>query len=54
MKRWELEANQIFCSYGSQKFPEIHPVSEENIFDCDFFIFVQQQGFRHWEERKMM
>ena len=44
MKRWELEANQIFCSYSSQKFPEIHPVSEENIFDCDFFIFCATTG----------
>ncbi|MEA2022574.1 MAG: lactate dehydrogenase [Candidatus Caldatribacteriota bacterium] len=44
MKRWELEANQIFCPYGSQEFPEVYQVSEENIFDCDLFIFCATIG----------
>ena len=44
MKRWELEANQIFCPYVSQEFPEVYPVNEENIFDCDLFIFCATIG----------
>jgi len=44
IKRWELEANQIFCPFAAQKFPEVFRVKEENIFDCDMFIFCATVG----------
>lgn len=44
IKRWELEANQIFCPFTTQKFPEVHQLREENIFDCDMFIFCATVG----------
>ncbi len=44
MKRWELEANQIFCPFTTQKFPEVCRVSEGNIFNCDIFVFCATSG----------
>lgn len=44
IKRWELEANQIFCPFTTQKFPEVYHLREENIFDCDMFIFCATVG----------
>lgn len=44
IKRWELEANQIFCPFTTQKFPEVYQLREENIFDCDMFIFCATVG----------
>jgi malate/lactate dehydrogenase len=44
IKRWELEVNQIFCLFTAQKFPEVYKLREENIFDCDMFIFCATVG----------
>jgi len=44
IKRWELEANQIFCPFTAQKFPEVSRIREENIFDCDMFVFCATVG----------
>lgn len=44
IKRWELEANQIFCPFAAQKFPEVFPTREGNIFDCDMFVFCATVG----------
>lgn len=44
IKRWELEANQIFCPFTAQKFPEVYQLREENIFNCDMFIFCATVG----------
>jgi len=44
IKRWELEANQIFCPFAAQKFPEVSPIREGNIFDCDMFVFCATVG----------
>ncbi len=44
IKRWELEANQIFFPFTAQKFPEVYQLKEENIFDCDMFIFCATVG----------
>jgi len=44
IKRWELEANQIFCPFTAQKFPEVSRVREENIFDCEMFVFCATAG----------
>jgi malate/lactate dehydrogenase len=43
-KRWELEANQIFYPFTAQKFPEVYKLREENIFDCDMFVFCATIG----------
>lgn len=44
MKRWELEANQIFCPFTTQKFPEVYPIREGDIFDCDLLVFCATVG----------
>ncbi|HAJ32634.1 MAG TPA: lactate dehydrogenase [Candidatus Atribacteria bacterium] len=44
IKRWKLEANQIFCPFTAYKFPEVYQLREENIFDCDIFIFCATVG----------
>lgn len=44
IKRWELEANQIFYPFTAYRFPEVYPLREENIFDCDLFIFCATVG----------
>ncbi len=44
IKRWELEANQIFFPFTAQKFPEVCQVKEEKIFNCDMFIFCATVG----------
>jgi hypothetical protein len=44
IKRWKLEANQIFCPFTAQKFPEVYQLREENVFDCDMFIFCATVG----------
>jgi len=44
MKRWDFEANQIYYSSGMLTFPEVYPVNEKNIFDCDVFIFCATTG----------
>ena len=44
VKRWELEANQIFCPFTANKFPEVYQLGEENIFDCDMFVFCATTG----------
>jgi malate/lactate dehydrogenase len=52
IKRWELEINQIFCPFTIQKLPEIYPLREENIFDCDMFIFCATTGVPSLEEEQ--
>jgi len=44
IKRWELEANQIFCPFTAQRFPEVSRIREENIFNCDMFVFCATVG----------
>ncbi|HER25274.1 MAG TPA: lactate dehydrogenase [Candidatus Atribacteria bacterium] len=44
MKRWELEANQIFYPFSAGKFPEVYFIREENFFDCDMFVFCATVG----------
>jgi len=44
IKRWELEANQLFCPFTANKFPEVYQLGEENIFDCEMFVFCATTG----------
>ncbi len=44
IKRWELEANQIFYPFTAQRFPEVSPIREGNIFDCNMFVFCATVG----------
>jgi len=44
LKRWELEANQIFKSFTTQSFPKVHILNEEEIFNCDLFVFCATVG----------
>lgn len=36
-KRWEFELNQIY--YPDEKFPEVKMIDDEELFDCDVFVF---------------
>ncbi len=44
IKRWELEANQIFNPFTTQVYPEVHVLDEEEIFNCDLFVFCATVG----------
>jgi len=44
IKRWELEANQIFYPFTAQKFPEVSPIREGDIFNCDMLVFCATVG----------
>lgn len=43
IKRWTLEANQIF-DINSINMPPIIPLKEEDIFNCDMFVFCVSVG----------
>ncbi len=44
VKRWEFEANQIMDPTGNLSHPEVLPISEEQLFDCEMFIFCVTVG----------
>lgn len=37
--RWEYEANQILSPSGTDRFPEVRGINQEEIFNCDMFVF---------------
>ncbi len=43
-KRWECELNQTAFPWEYDKLPEVKIVSEENLFNCDVFIFCASKG----------
>ena len=43
MKRWEYEANQVLCP-GSAPCPPVFMLGEDEIFDCDLFLFCISAG----------
>lgn len=44
IKRWEYESNQILVPSGNYNYPAVYGISEEQIFDCDMFIFCASVG----------
>ncbi|HYF82002.1 MAG TPA: lactate dehydrogenase [Clostridia bacterium] len=44
IKRWEFETNQIMDPTGNLSHPAVLPISEEQHFDCDMFIFCVTVG----------
>lgn len=44
VKRWEFEANQIMDPTGALSHPPIIPLSKEQLFDCDMFVFCVTVG----------
>lgn len=42
--RWEFEANQISSPDSGQKMPPVVPLTEEQLFDCDMFVFCVTVG----------
>lgn len=44
LKRWEYELNQIRRPFDELSFPKVVPVLEEDLFDCDMFIFCASKG----------
>lgn len=44
MKRWEYETNQILYPGASMACPPVYLVNEDEIFDCDLFVFCISTG----------
>ena len=42
--RWEFEINQIAPPWDYDAMPEVYPVTRENLFDCDAFLFTASAG----------
>ena len=43
-KRWEYEINQILSPFSNQPFPRVKIINENQLFDCDLFIFCASAG----------
>ncbi|MDF2673662.1 MAG: lactate dehydrogenase [Clostridiales bacterium] len=43
-KRWEYEASQILNSNNMQAFPEVVCIDNEDLFNCDMFVFCVSVG----------
>ena len=44
VKRYEIEMNQIGWPFGEKKLPKVAPVSEEELFNCDMFVFCASKA----------
>lgn len=44
VKRWEYECNQILPPEFNDSYPDIYSVKEEDLFDCDMFVFCVSVG----------
>lgn len=44
IKRWQCECGQILSPSLEDNFPKIIPLKEDNLFDCDLFVFCVSVG----------
>lgn len=44
VKRWELEMNQVLSPFNVVSYPEVAGISEDELFDCDMFVFCASKG----------
>jgi len=44
VNRWDYEANQIFSPFYDTPYPIITGISEQQVFDCDIFVFCVSGG----------
>lgn len=44
MSRYEMEMNQIGWPFGGKKLPEVVCLDEEDLFDCDMFVFCASKA----------
>jgi hypothetical protein len=44
VSRWVFEANQILSPDTTKAFPEVKSINQEEIFDCDMFVFCVTVG----------
>lgn len=44
LKRWEYELNQIRRPFDELAFPNVVPIDEDSLFDCDMFVFCASKG----------
>lgn len=44
VKRWEYELNQIRRPFDETAFPPVKSISENDLFDCDIFVFCASKG----------
>lgn len=42
-QRWCYEMNQVYCP-GNLSFPEVNAIDEDQLFDCDMFVFCIAKG----------
>lgn len=43
-RRYEMELNQVLCERSGVPMPRVTVCREENLFDCDLFIFTASRG----------
>lgn len=44
LKRWEYELNQIRRPFDESSFPDVVPIDEGELFQCDMFVFCASKG----------
>ena len=44
IKRWQAECGQILSPCLEDRFPKVIPLKEDELFDCDFFVFCVSVG----------
>ena len=44
LERLEIEINQVGYAFGEADMPPVHICSEEDLFDCDLFVFCASKG----------
>ena len=44
MKRYEMEMNQIGWPFGKKKLPTVKIISEDQLFNCDMFVFCASKA----------
>lgn len=42
--RWEIEMGQVALPWNYDAFPPVRAVGQEELFDCDVFVFIASKG----------
>lgn len=51
-RRWEFEMNQVLLPWDYDAFPPVEALAEEQLFDCDVFVFCASLGIPPVTETK--
>lgn len=44
IKRWEMEAGQIYAPFSDKAFPRVEGIKKDELFECDVFVFCASLG----------